>query len=475
MPNYRFFSVLHPEEATDPLFPVLNSNFVPVFTEDDGNEIESVPVQGMFVLKDSGENAMKIFSGSKDLKGTLWITSQRVVVVCRNFDQVKWDRTNTANTAFFGIGTELAWHLGEKAFHKIKSSGKAMASHVYFPWIESIGYRPGQGKKDPANIRIGIYLALESGNLPLALELQFDSVVDTADLVRNIRQRMAKWYVNGPVELTEEQRQRATREAEQLTLQRFADGRKYSTLHSVALRVENTPSSITERTRLANERARVARAAVEARIATFRSQISECRPYCELVEATAEGREVFTSELGIVIARGSGVKAIPSETTLFHFLGDLHGTYVANRETGAPAKEGIRNRLHEGKAQLLITNKRVVVVTKGFTAAGDLSGPRAGVLIVSTPIEKIDVVGRFKSIVPGRTELDLLLRSSDASWGGTFARSITAERASDETWTNERQDLEEVASRIAAAIATVRGLPSPRLGEENNRFAYLLT
>jgi hypothetical protein len=176
-----------------------------------------------------------------------------------------------------------------------------------------------------------------------------------------------------------------------------------------------------------------------------------------------------------VIARGSGVKAVSTETTLFHFLGDLHGTYVANRETGAPAKEGIRNRLHEGKAQMLITNKRVVVVTKGFTAAGDLSGPRAGVLIVSTPIEKIDVVGRFKSIVPGRTELDLLLGSSDATWGGTFARSITAERLGDEPWTNERQDLAVVASRIAAAIAFARGLPPPQLGDANDRFAYLLT
>ena len=147
MANYRFFSVLHPEEVTDPLFPVLNSNFVPVFTEDDGNEIESLPVQGMFVLKDSSENTVKIVSGSKDLKGTLWITSQRVVVVCRNFDQVKWDRTNSVNTAFFGIGTEVAWHLGEKAVHKIKSAGKAMASHVYFPWIESIGYRPGRERR----------------------------------------------------------------------------------------------------------------------------------------------------------------------------------------------------------------------------------------------------------------------------------------------------------------------------------------
>jgi hypothetical protein len=474
MANYRFFNILHPEEIGDPLFPVLDSNFVPEFTPDDGDEIESFPVRGMFVLGNGSENKLKILSGSKDLKGTLWITSQRVIVVCRNYDQVKWDRTNSANTAFFGIGTEVTWHLAEKAVHKIKSTGKAMASHVYFPWIESIECRPEQGRKIPANLRFGIFLELTTGRLPLHLELQFDSGVDTADLVRNVLQRKARWYLSGPVELTDEQRQTATRQAANLTLKQYDGGTKYTTFHSVALRSENTPLAVSERVRAANDRARVIREAEEAKVKSFIMNIANCRPNCELVEATEEGREVFTSELGVVITRGSGVKAVPTETTLLHLSGKLHGSYRADPDTGAPVEQGTLLLLHQGQAQMLVTDKRIVVVTKAYTAAGDLSGKRAGVLIASTPIENIDLVARFKSLIPQRSVLDISIVSSDLIWGAIYAMSINGERASDGEWTYEEQDLAEATLRIATAVAHARGLPTPQLGEGNLRFAYQL-
>jgi len=475
MANYRFFNILHPQEAGDPLYPVLDSNFTPVFTPDDGDQIEDFPIRGMFVLGSAGDNTLKILSGSRDLKGTLWLTSQRAVVVCRNYDQVKWDNTNSVNTAFFGIGTELTWHLAEKAVHKVKSSGKAMAAHVYYPWIESVECRPEQSKKILGHLRMGAFLDLTTGKFPLSLELQCDSDVDTTNLARNLLQRIASWYTNCPVELSESQRQRAAKDAAKMTLNTYQEGRKYSTLHSVSLRTSNTPSAIAERANQASEKDRRLQEARAARINAFKSNMAHCRPRCELVESTDEGRENFTSELGIVVARGKGIRAVATEHTFVHMSGELHGNYLANPDTGAPADEGERIRLHQGQAQFLVTNKRLVVVTKGKTAAGDLTRKRAGVLIASTPIEKIDIVGRFKSFVPQRTDLDIFITSRDPLWGGLFASSINGERSVDGDWTYEDHDLANAALRIASAVSEARNLPSPQLGEGNFRLAYLIS
>lgn len=349
-----------------------------------------------------------------------------------------------------------------------------MASHLYFPWIDSVEYRPEQNKKVPAHLRFGIHLDLTTGTMPLQLELRFDSGVDTADVTRDVLQRIARWFLSGPVELTDEQRRRATHDASQLVIAHHEDGRKYKTFHSVPLRSENTPLAISERVRAASDRVRIMREVDEAKAETFKQNIANCRPTCELVQSTEGGREAFTSELGVVIARGSGVKALPTETTLLHLSGGLHGSYMADPESSAPSQQGKFERLYQGQGQILVTDKRIVVVVKGKTAAGDLTGDRDGVLIASTPIEMVGVVARFKSIIPQRSEVDVSILSSDPTWGGIFASSINGERDSDGEWTYEKFDLADVTLRIAAAVADARGLPLPQLGEGNDRFAYRL-
>jgi hypothetical protein len=54
--------------------------------QDDGTGTTSYSVHGMYVLE-LRDGKLRIKNGSRDLKGTLWVTDQRIAVVCKQTTQ----------------------------------------------------------------------------------------------------------------------------------------------------------------------------------------------------------------------------------------------------------------------------------------------------------------------------------------------------------------------------------------------------
>jgi hypothetical protein len=244
--EYNMFAVSKPRESLGALYPVLDAGFTPVPEEGDGATPKILEVRGMYVLGKVGPD-IKILNGSRDLSGRLSITDQRISVVCRNYDKVRWDGLNNANAAFYGLGTEAAFHVAEKAFKRVVNSGKAMTAHLYFPWIAWVGWKPATGRKDRAAIRFSVELPLKGGGvLQRHMELRFDDGTGTSELARSIVQRIARWWLALPFSLPVDVTERLTKLSNAPSLAQPAPGTlsTYQMPKNYAVSKGSTPSAI---------------------------------------------------------------------------------------------------------------------------------------------------------------------------------------------------------------------------------------
>jgi len=198
---YAILGVRTPEAPVDPMFPQLTDDLSPIMDLVDGADLITHPVRGIWLLKDTS-GGIEVAGGASDLQGTLSITDQRLIVICKNYDKVRWDRFNSLNSVNIGLGTETAFHLGEKAIRRVKTRGKVMCGHIYFPWVQFVGWAPFYSKKLPAKLRIGLNVkASAEAEDRLFLEVGLDVDIDAAQLAQFTARRVAQWWVASTIPL----------------------------------------------------------------------------------------------------------------------------------------------------------------------------------------------------------------------------------------------------------------------------------
>jgi len=484
MAGYDIFAVCQPNEPPGPLYPALSADFTLQPEAGDGVEGRTYNFHGMYAL-DVKDGQVHVRNGAGDLRGTLWVTDQRVALVCKNYDKVHWDRGNNFGAVMVGLGTETAFHLASKAYHRIASVGKAMTAHFYYAWIDQVMWSPATDRKHPAAVRFGVQRNLTSGQQRLYLELRFDDGTDTSWLAQDVTKRIAHWYLNGPLQLSDEQRAKMTPYATVGPLRPPMPGSlvRYDLPLRHFVNETNTAGALTAKAKEAATKAALAeRAAGVARekALLFRSHSSESRPPAEWVEVDKD-KPPYESPLGIVIGpKRTRLWPVAGETVLLDFSAQARGNFRADPSTKLPLPEGGAVRpLYQGLSRFLVTSQRLcVVLFKGTSAAGDVTTDDS-VLVVVTPLAQISEIGlTLVTNVPGHTGPDLVLLDVDPSWGGTWVSSILSETH----WGSEGPlsidkkplDLAETATRLALVVAQARGQEGPERYEIPGGFMYRL-
>ncbi len=471
--DYKIYNVVHPEEVVSSLYPILSKDLLPVFDEADGPNIRAHRVKGIFLLG-VRDGRIYVRDGSKNLEGTLWITRQRVILVCKNYDKVTWDRGNTVDAAIFGVGVETAFHLGSKAYHKVTSIGKAMVAHLYFPWIKSVSFKLEEGRKSRNKLRFEIQRATTKDKIPMYMEVTLDDGTDTGELARSMLQCIAAWHLESPLNLTAVQRDRLTKFRNVGPLQRPDPGmlKMHALPIFMPLRPNTTPEAIAgqKATEAAQKRG------IEEQRTEFRRRASECRPPAEWVE-TPTGDIPYESPLGVLVAAGKLLRPRPEQEVLFHGWVYARGFSRLDPETKLPNLEGgVLRPLYQGQSQILVTNHAVFVgVTIGKTGAGDVGRDNAGFFLIATPLEEIASIGMAPvTNVPNHTGPDLTIVPKNDNWGTTWINSIGGEYVNvDGEWLSRSGgDLSQVTEKLAHRISAALDLGEPPRQEIDGGFMY---
>lgn len=195
MPAYNILAVKTSDDD-DVLYPALDKKLVPILEPPDGpGQLTQFSLKALSVYHSIDGTLTKMLGGDKVSANGL-LTDQRLIVYCTNYDVVRWNGSNSISSAVIGAGTETAFHLGEKALHRIKARGKAMVGHLYYPWIRSVAWQPDRGRKSPAALRLCITKKMQDGSTKdLYLNLTLDGRLDPAELARHLVQRVAAWWL----------------------------------------------------------------------------------------------------------------------------------------------------------------------------------------------------------------------------------------------------------------------------------------
>jgi hypothetical protein len=459
-PGYSVFKVLQPGEEADELHPVLTEQFAPVFDAGDGHAIESFDVSGI-LLPDLVDGQFRVRYGSKDLKGTLWVTEQRIVLVCRNYDKVKWDGSNNVDVMEFGLGWGIADHVASKAYHRIRSSGKAMTTHLYFPWVNAVTWSPARDRKNPAALRFKFVRSLTTGNKDYFIEVHLGTT-DTGALARRLLQRIGRWYLDGPLDLNENGIAKMTPVANAGPLSVPAPGKlsAHTLPSSYFVSATTTPSALAAKTAENHERAVSAQAELQAqraRALVFRGRSNQSHPPSDFVEVPPKAGEKYESPIGVLVESTKRLWPAGGEELLFHAWGQLRG-YVRVDDTGGPdASSDKVIPLCQGIGQLMVTDRTVAIaVTNGTSAAGSVAAEGHSAFIATMPLNEVASIEMAPvTDVPNHAGPDLAIRPKDPSWGAFWISSVGAELVRTEgKWVAERQegDLVEITARLNALV-----------------------
>lgn len=193
--NFNILSVRSADDEPTTWYPTLDHALAPIFEPTDGVDPITLPVSGLSVLIPINGQLQRVLGSTTDLDGLLWITNQRIIVRCKNYDKVTWNRQNTANTIFFGLGTEVAFHTASKLYRRAKSARKAFVGHLHYPWIRSVQYQMEEGKKFPPAVRFRMTKRLQNQTgQDMYLQLVLKGGTDSSDVARQIIQRCLAWW-----------------------------------------------------------------------------------------------------------------------------------------------------------------------------------------------------------------------------------------------------------------------------------------
>ena len=201
-PAYNVLGVLQAGQEAGALYPVLDDSLEPIFEPADGSSISSLEVRGIY-LRDLKDEKLHLRNGSADLKGNLWVSDQRLVLVCQNYDKVQWDAGNNLGVMTWGLSIELTDHVASKIYRRVRSRNKAMAAHIYFPWIASVMWCNDRGRKKPPTLRFEIIRNLTTGQKKFFLEVHLPSGTDAGVIAQRLLQRIGRWYLDGPLDLND--------------------------------------------------------------------------------------------------------------------------------------------------------------------------------------------------------------------------------------------------------------------------------
>lgn len=483
MIGYSILGVHPPGDPNDPMYPEMNEEFAPVFGPEDGTSVRPIELRGIFVVGNV-QGQTKTLTGSKDLHGTMWVTDQRVIILCKNYDQVKWDGSNNRGVVIFGLGVETTWHLASKAYHRVTSIGKAMTAHLYYPWIGSVGWQPDRDRKHRARIRLGITVRLDNGgSYERGLEVGFEEAIDASAFAQALAQRVGKWRLSHGPRLDEKHRVSFETLAKAAPLDPPTPGsvRLYRVPQFSVATEETTPGAIATRTAnsrseakastppLANQKvSRVVDGSIPQE--TFLTYATEYHPPFELIAEPTERPDlglVVTGEPGLQLNRGDA---------LWHARVNCQGTFRVD-DDGLPSEAGSFEPLYKGWAELLITDTwLIVLLTSGWTAGGFAGSKHGRSVLVSYPIDLIYGIGvKTKNAAGAETSPMLGFVSHDKSWGMVDVSEIAGVKApASEQWTMAPVGQSAAAVEIAMAICASRGLPRPERRTEPLGHSYLV-
>lgn len=474
-PAYRVLGVLEAGQVAGALYPVLNDRLTPEFESEDGDANSSFEVRGIY-LRDIQDDKLHIVNGSGDLKATLWISDQRLVLVCPNYDKVRWDAGNNFGVMQWGLSIELTDHVASKIYHRVRSRNKAMATHLYFPWIASVMWSNDRGRKNPPTLRIEVVRNLTTGQKQFFLEIGLPSGTDAGAIAQCLLRRIGRWYLDGPLDLNDKGVTAMTELANVGALPRPAEGslsfHKIPTSYSVS--ATTIPAALAVKAAETHKAAAEKRAAAERgreRALVFRTRSAESLPPSELVTVPEAGADKYESPLGVLVESTKRLWPVASEELRFHAWGQLRCS-VRVDDTGAPSRSSEKVvPLCQGIGQLLVTDQRIALaVTQGISAAGGVA-PRGPVMfIVVMPIAEVTSIEMAPATdVPGHVGPDLVIKPKDSGWGAIWISSVGAElKNTADKWVAERKegDLGEIATRLSAMVSKPSARPVSSLSDE---------
>jgi hypothetical protein len=105
----------------------------------------------------------------------------------------------------WGAGMATTDFLVSKAYHRLRSMGKAMVGHIYLQWISAVAYQPFIRGSQPAAIRLVANSKLTNGDTKtLLLTLNLDKSEDPKAIAEHVYQRTCQWWLRKPAGVTDE-------------------------------------------------------------------------------------------------------------------------------------------------------------------------------------------------------------------------------------------------------------------------------
>jgi hypothetical protein len=459
---YRILGVLEGGEDAGALYPVLTDKLVPEFEDADGDTTLSYPVRGIYV-RHMKDDQITPLNGSGDLAGALWLTDQRLVLVCPNYDKVRWDAGNNLGVMYWGLSVELTDHVASKIYHRVRSRNKAMGAHLYFPWIESVMFANDRGRKKPPTLRFGIVRNLTSGPKKYFLEVHLRSGTDAGALARRILQRIGRWYLDGPIDLNDKgtfiMNELAQIDPLSVPTGTALTSRKIQGAYYVsATTIPEALGAKAAQTRKAAAAQYAAREVARQKAVAFRTASTLGLPPSEVITVPTEGGPRYASPLGVDVDSTKRLWVRGPEELRFHGWGEMRGS-VRVDDTGAPDRSSEKViPLCQGIGQLMVSDGRLAIaVTQGTCAGGALAPKGPEMFIATMPLGEVaSIAMEATSDIPGHTGPDLVIRAKDPAWGTITFSSFGAELVNkDGSWVAERKqgDLDDITARLSSLLA----------------------
>jgi hypothetical protein len=189
------FNVLAIRTADDEdgrLYPVVGAERAPVELEEwDGTALQTVLVRGLSLSETVNNGSRKRLLLLRDIKLDVLITDARVVLACKNWDQLP---------KAWGVGLGATSALITNVTRSVKAArarrGKMLLGHVRYPWLMYVGFEPKRRWLDSPKLRFGLMERPSRDQQRLVLiDLALAKSHDSAAIARSVAQRAAQYWL----------------------------------------------------------------------------------------------------------------------------------------------------------------------------------------------------------------------------------------------------------------------------------------